>query len=129
MRQSTVRPVCAWLAFECSLCLAVQSVRQPYGYLQEPMTCLNQGRDLMEHKRYMNSLTLLCNFSFIHLGVIDLALLHEIHYPTIWMQISWNGSQHPFFLPSFNISLMSVLGFGIPTTGICKEIISFLVSC
>ena len=51
MRQSTVRPVCAWLAFECSLCLAVQSVRQPYGYLQDLMTCLNQGRDLMERKR------------------------------------------------------------------------------
>ena len=47
VRQSTVRPVCAWLAFECSLCLAVQSVRQPYGYLQEPMTCLNQGRYFM----------------------------------------------------------------------------------
>ena len=51
VRQSSVRPVCAWLAFECSLCLAVQSVRQPYGYLQEPMTCLNQGRYLMERNQ------------------------------------------------------------------------------
>ncbi len=39
VRVSTVRPACAWLAFECCLCLSVQSVHQPCGRYQEPVRC------------------------------------------------------------------------------------------
>ena len=43
VRVSNIKPVCTWLAFECSQCQGVQSVYQPYGKYLEPNKCPGPG--------------------------------------------------------------------------------------
>lgn len=43
VRISQVRPVCKWMAFECSSCLSVHSVHQQYGKFLEPQSCPGHG--------------------------------------------------------------------------------------